>query len=41
MPIQYFPKRVQPLLMRFKRWGLTDGFALLLLGVGIFLRGGT
>lgn len=39
MPIQYFPKRVQPLLMRLKRWGLTDGFALLLLGVGIVLRG--
>lgn len=39
MPIQHFPKRVQPALLELKRWGLTDGFALLLLGVGIFLRG--
>lgn len=39
MPIQYFPKRMQPPLLKLKRWGLTDGFALLLLGVGILLRG--
>lgn len=39
MPIQYFPKRMQPPLLKLKRWGLTDGFALLLLGTGIFLRG--
>ncbi|MBK4161034.1 hypothetical protein [Corynebacterium macginleyi] len=39
MPIRYFPQRMQPPLMKLKQWGLTDGFALLLLGVGIFLRG--
>ena len=39
MPIDHFPARTRPTLQRVKRWGLTDGFALLLLGVGIFLRG--
>ncbi len=39
MPIDRFPARTHPLLQRVKRWGLTDGFALLLLGVGILLRG--
>lgn len=39
MPIQRFPKRLHPMLLRVKKWALTDGPILVMLGVGVFLRG--
>ena len=39
MPIQYLPASVQPTARRLRGWALTDAPALVILGVGLLLRG--
>lgn len=39
MPIQFLPASVQPTARRLRGWALTDAPALVILGVGLLLRG--
>lgn len=39
MPIQFLPASVQPTARRIREWALTDAPALVILGVGLILRG--
>lgn len=39
MPIQYLPASVQPTAYRLRGWALTDAPALVILGIGLLLRG--
>lgn len=39
MPIDYLPRRVQPMARRLRDFILDDSFVILILGVGVFLQG--